>query len=250
MILSVNGLDFSYPGRDVLKNISFSVCQTDCISILGKNGTGKSTLLKCLDRILKPRKGSVLINGEDITQLTGIRLAREIGYIAQHQHPTHCTVFNAVLLGRMPYFKWDAGPDDLKIVDEILKVTRLLPYAMRYLDELSGGEIQKVIIARALCQQPRVILMDEPTSNLDLKNQVDTTVIIKQIIERQNISVIATMHDINLALRFSNKFIFMKDGQIFAAGGMEIITRENIARVYGVQVDINIWNGLPVIVPR
>ena len=250
MILSVDNLDFSYPGRDVLKEIRFSVCQGESISILGKNGTGKSTLLKCLDRILPPRKGSVLVDGEDIRQLTGTGLARKIGYIAQHQQATHCTVFNAVLLGRKPYFKWDAGPKDLKIVDDILKATGLLPYAMRYLDELSGGELQKVVIARALCQQPRVILMDEPTSNLDLKNQVDTTLIIKQIIQQQNISVIATMHDINLALRFSSKFIFMKEGRIYAAGGMEIITRENIGQVYGVDVDITIWNGMPIIIPK
>ncbi|GAB6145235.1 ABC transporter ATP-binding protein [Desulfocicer niacini] len=250
MILSVDGVHFSYPGRDVLKEISFSVCQGDCISILGKNGTGKSTLLKCLDRILTPQSGSVLIDGQDFRHLPGLHLAQKVGYIAQHQHPTHCTVFNAVLLGRKPYFKWDAGRQDLKIVDDILKATGLLPYAMRYLDELSGGELQKVVIARALCQQPRVLLMDEPTSNLDLKNQIDTTIIIKEIIGRQNISVVATMHDINLALRFSNKFMFMKNGRIFAAGGMEIITRENIGQVYGVEVDIHTWHGIPVVIPQ
>ena len=173
-----------------------------------------------------------------------------MGYIAQHQTPAHCTVFNAVLLGRRPYFKWDAGPEDLEIVDRILHATGLVPYAMRRLDQLSGGELQKVVIARALCQQPRLLLMDEPTSNLDLKNQIDTTKIIKTIMARQNISVIATMHDINLALRFSNKFILMKNGRIHAAGAMEIITRENIAQVYGVDVDINLWRGVPVIVPR
>ena len=250
MILSVDQLSFAYPGRDVLKDICFTVSQGDCISILGQNGTGKSTLLKCLDRILSPQKGSVLIDGKDICRMTGTRRAREIGYISQHQHPTHCTVFNAVLLGRRPYFKWDAGPEDLKIVDGVLKATGLLPYAMRYLDQLSGGELQKVVIARALCQQPRLLLMDEPTSNLDLKNQMDTTVIIKEIISRKNISVIAAMHDINLALRFSNKFILMKNGQIFTAGGVETITRENILAVYGVDVDINVWQGVPVIIPK
>ena len=250
MILSIDGLRFSYPGRDVLKEISFTVCRGDSISILGKNGTGKSTLLKCLDRILKPQGGSVLIDQQDVRQLSGRELAQKMGYIAQHQHATHSTVFNAVLLGRKPYFKWDAGPVDLEIVDETLEATGLSAYAMRYLDELSGGELQKVAIARVLCQQPRVLLMDEPTSNLDLKNQIDTTMIIKEIMGRQKISVVATMHDINLALRFSNKFIFMKDGRIFAAGGMETITREIIGQVYGVEVDINTWDGRPVIIPK
>ena len=249
MILTVDSMQFSYPARDVLKDISFSISEGDCLSILGKNGTGKSTLLKCLDRILKPQQGSILIDGMDFTKISGIRLAQKIGYIAQHQQPTHCTVFNAVLLGRKPYFKWDAGPQDLEIVDGILNAMGLSPYAMRYLDELSGGELQKVVIARALSQQPRVLLMDEPTSNLDLKNQLDTTVIINDIIRRQNISVVVTMHDINLALRFANKFMFMKNGSVFAAGGRDIITRENIRQVYGVDVDINTWRGIPVIVP-
>ncbi len=250
MILTVDGLTFSYPGRDVLNDISFSVRQGDCISILGKNGTGKSTLLKCLDRILKPQAGTVMIEGQDSSRIPGIHLAQQIGYIAQHQQATHCTVFNAVLLGRKPYFKWDAGSRDLKIVDEVLRTMGLSPYAMRYLDELSGGELQKVVIARALSQQPRVLLMDEPTSNLDMKNQMDTARIINEIISRQHISVVVTMHDINLALRFATKFIFMKDGGIFAAGGRDIITRETICQVYGLDVDVHHFRGMPVIIPR
>lgn len=249
MILSVNDLSFSYPGREVLKNVSFSISEGDCIGILGTNGTGKSTLLKSMTRILKPQSGAVYVGEEDIRQMSGPQLAQIIGYIAQNQQQMRSTVFDAVLLGRRPYINWDVGERDIHIVEEVLSTFDLEEYALRYTDELSGGELQKVAIARALAQEPKILLMDEPTSNLDMKNQMDVIDTIKEIVKTRGIAVVVTMHYLNLALRFADKFLLLKDGEVFAAGGKEIITRENIKEVYDVEVEIKHFNETPFVIP-
>lgn len=250
MILSVDGLSFSYPSHPVLHDVSFTIDQNDCIAILGTNGTGKSTLLKCINRILKPKAGAVLINGKCSDDLSRLDIAKNIGYVSQYQSVTKVTVFDSVLLGRKPYIKWDASANDLDIVDNALKELGLSSYAMRFTDELSGGELQKVVIARALAQQPKLFLLDEPTSSLDIKNQLDTIAVIKEVAQKQNIAVIVTMHDINLALRFANKFILMKNGKIFATGGREIITAESIEAVYDVKAAVYEINGAMIMIPK
>lgn len=249
MILSVKKMAFSYPSREVLNSVSFGITEGKCIGILGTNGTGKSTLLKCIDRILKPQGGVVYVGGEDIRQMPDKELAQKIGYVAQHQQQTRCTVFDSVLLGRKPYIKWDVSDHDIEVVEHILHTFNLSDYAMRYTDELSGGELQKVVIARALAQQPKVLLLDEPTSNLDLKNQLDVIDTIKEIVETQMISAVVTMHDLNLALRFADNFLLLKDGEVYAAGGNEVISPENIKAVYDVDVAIQNCYGTPVVVP-
>ena len=159
------------------------------------------------------------------------------------------TVFDAVILGRKPHITWDVTSQDLEIVNRIIKMMGLEPFSLRYIDELSGGELQKVVIARALAQEPRVMLLDEPTSNLDLKNQLDVLRIIRTVVKEQQIVALVTMHDLNLAIRFANKFIFLKKGTIFAAGGFEIITPENIEEVYAVPVAVEEYHSIPVVVP-
>ncbi len=249
MILDVENIMFSYPGRAVLQGISFQMEKGDCVAILGTNGTGKSTLLKCLNRILKPQGGVVSIDCQDVRQLSDRELAQKIGYVAQSHEMLRSTVFDSVLLGRKPYIRWNATEEDIAIVHETLQQLGLEPYALRYTDELSGGELQKVVIARALVQEPAILLLDEPTSNLDMKNQLDTIGVIQKIIKQKDISVVVTMHDLNLALRFANRFLLMKDGEVFAAGGEEIITQENIRKVYGVDVVIESLCGYPTVIP-
>ncbi|MDI3480707.1 MAG: iron complex transport system ATP-binding protein [Tepidanaerobacteraceae bacterium] len=249
MILSVNGLKFKYPGRRVLQDIDFSVEKGDCLAILGTNGVGKSTLLKCINRILKPQSGAVYIQEDEIFKLSRNELAQKVGYVAQKHESARLTVFDAVLLGRKPYIKWDASPKDMEVTRRVLKLMELEDYSLRYLDELSGGELQKVVIARALAQEPNILLLDEPTSNLDLKNQVEVIAIIKKVVKEQQIAAIVTMHDINLAIRFADKFIFLKNGTIFEAGGVEIITPENIEKVYSVPVAVEKFNNIPVVLP-
>ena len=218
--------------------------------ILGTNGVGKSTLLKCMNRILTYQSGSVSMCGDDICTLSRNELAKRVGYVAQSSRFSETTVFDAILLGRKPYIKWDITDSDLKLVQGIMERLSLSQYAMRTVTHLSGGETQKVAIARALAQQPEILLFDEPTSNLDLKNQLEVINLIKSIVKEGNVSAVVTMHDLNLALRFADKFIMMKSGRIYAAGGREILTAENIKAVYDVDVVIERYQEKMVIIPH
>lgn len=219
MILSVRGLAFKYTSRSVLKDINFSVEKGECAALLGTNGAGKSTLLKCIDRILKAQYGTALIEKNEIFKLSPIKLAQRVGYVSQQQTSVRTTVFDSVLLGRKPYIKWNASKEDISIANMAIEALELEDYSLRFLDELSGGELQKVVIARAIAQKPEILLLDEPTSNLDLKNQLEVIRIINRIVKTQGIAAVMIVHDLNLAIRFADKFIMLKDGTIFAAGG-------------------------------
>lgn len=249
MMLSVENLSFKYPSRSVLKDIEFSIKPGECLAILGVNGAGKSTLLKCINRILKPQHGTVFIEKKDARKLAGIELAKRIGYVSQSSQSSRQTVFDTVMLGRKPYIKWDVTQNDLEIVNNIIKMLNLEKYSLRYIDELSGGELQKVIIARALAQEPKVLLLDEPTSSLDLKNQLEVVQLVKKIVKEKKMAAVVTMHDLNLALRFADKFVFMKDSEIFATGGLEVMNSENIKNVYSVSVKVKTCDDLPVVIP-
>lgn len=249
MSLEVENLEFSYPKRDLLKDIGFSIEEGDCLAVLGTNGAGKSTLLKCLNKILKPRLGTVYINNIDTSQLKGVELAKNIAYVPQSHDSSRNTVFDTVLLGRRPHISWNVGKKDMEIVSNVLKLLNLEDYAMCYTDELSGGELQKVVIARALAQQPKILLMDEPTSNLDLKNQMEVLRIMKEITDKQSIAVVVTMHDLNLALRFANKFLLLKEGKLFDFGDESIVNSHSIKAVYGIDVVIEDYGGIPIVIP-
>lgn len=249
MILSVRGLTFRYPSRPVFRDVNFSVLQGECLAVLGTNGAGKSTMLRCLNRILKPQSGCVYLEKDEVFKLGRRELAQRVGYVAQKQESTRCTVFDTVLLGRKPYIKWDVSQKDLEVTNRVLKLLELEAYSLRYLDELSGGELQKVVIARALAQEPDLLLLDEPTSNLDLKNQLEVISIIKKVVKSQQIAAIVTMHDLNLAIRIADKFLLLKNGAIFSAGGLEVMTPENVESVYSVPVMIETYRNVPVVVP-
>lgn len=249
MILNVDKISFSYPNKKVLDSISFSIDKGDCVAILGVNGAGKSTLLKCLNRILQTDEGCVYIENKNIKSMSQIEIAKSMGYVPQRANASRMTVFDTVLLGRKPYIKTDVTDEDLEIVNDILKQLSLEKYSLRYLDELSGGECQKVVIARALAQQPKILLLDEPTSSLDLKNQIEVLDFIQEIAKNRGISVIVIMHDLNLALRFADKFIMMKNNRVYALGGKDIITEKTIKEVYSVDVDIRNIDGKTVVIP-
>ncbi len=250
MILNVQGIRFHYPSRPVLEEINFSVEKGQVLAILGTNGTGKTTLLKCLNRILTPAAGTVLIKGEPTLALSRNALAQKMGYVEQQRVGSRATVFNTVLLGRKPYIRWDITQNDMEIAGRALETLGLSDFALRYLDELSGGELQKVVIARALAQEPEILLMDEPTSSLDLKNQIEVVNLIRQISRERGIAAVVAMHDLNLALRFADRFILLKDKTIYAAGGSEVMNPENIQAVYAVPVTIVAHNGSRVVVPH
>ncbi|MBN2549195.1 MAG: ABC transporter ATP-binding protein [Anaerolineales bacterium] len=249
MIMDVQGVTFRYPSHPVLEAVSFTVGLGEFLAVLGTNGTGKTTLLKCMNRILKPAAGTVLIGSESISALSRNTLAQKIGYVEQQRSGSRTTVFNAVLLGRKPYIQWDITHNDMEIAAQALDTLGLGDYALRYLDTLSGGELQKVIIARALAQQPEVLLMDEPTSSLDLKNQLEVLKLIRQITRERGIAAVVAIHDLNLALRFADRFVLLKEKRIFAAGGAEVMTPENIEAVYAVPVAMTSYNGNRFVIP-
>lgn len=249
MILNVQGVTFHYPNHPVLDEVSFAVGKGELVAVLGTNGTGKTTLLKCMNRILKPTAGAVHIDGEAISSLSRNALAQKIGYVEQQRSGSRATVFNTVLLGRKPYIQWDITHQDMEIAARALDTLGLSDYALRFLDELSGGELQKVVIARALAQEPEVLLMDEPTSSLDLKNQLEVLKLIRQITRERGIAAVVSLHDLNLALRFADRFVLLKEKRIFAAGGAEVMTPETIEAVYAVPVAMTSHNGNRFVIP-
>ncbi|MGO0122378.1 ABC transporter ATP-binding protein [Desulfothermobacter acidiphilus] len=249
MILVVDGVEFGYGGRPILRDIKFRVDRGEVLAVLGVNGAGKSTLLKCLNRILKPWRGTVWLDGEDLFRLSALEVARRLGYVAQRHQVTRFTVFDAVLLGRRPHLKWGITRRDLEVTHRALKLLELEDYALRYLDELSGGELQKVVIARAFAQEPQVLLLDEPTSNLDLKNQLEVLRLVRRAVQEEGMAAVLVLHDLNLALRFADKFLLLKDRTVYACGGREVMTPEHIAAVYGVPVLVEELRGVPVVVP-
>lgn len=250
MRLQVKEVKFNYNSTPALKNVSLGVESGEILGVIGSNGSGKSTLLRCIDRILKPRIGSILINGENINNLERREIARKIGYIPQIEKgsfPT--TVFDTILLGRKPHISWRPTSNDLKVASNIIKMLGLQELALRDIEELSGGQRQKVIIARALAQEPGILLLDEPTSNLDLKHQLEVLSIVKEQV-RNGISAIMAIHDLNLAARYCNKLLMLKGGEIFAAGGLEVLSSENIESVYGVKAAVKKYSGKVVVVPE
>ncbi|KXS42450.1 MAG: iron ABC transporter, ATP-binding protein [Methanolobus sp. T82-4] len=249
MILEANGIEFRYKSKEVLKDIEFHLEKNEILSILGPNGVGKTTLLKCMNTILKPQNGTILVDREDVLKLEQKEIARRVGYVPQRCEPARLTAFDAILLGRMPHMKWNVSAEDIRKVEETIKKLHLEDMALRYIDELSGGELQKVGIARALAQNPKLLLLDEPTSSLDLKNQLGILDTVREVVRNENVSAVITMHDLNLAFRYSDKFLFLKDGTIFAAGSMEDITPQIIQEVYGVPVTIQNYMDQAVIIP-
>lgn len=249
MILEVNGLGFAYNGRPILEDLDFSLEKGRSLGILGVNGAGKSTLLRCLNRILRPRHGSVLVAGRDLAELDGRQVARLMGYVPQSQPPEPLSVFEAVLLGRKPYLRWQAGRRDLEVVARVLEQMRLEHLAQRPVSSLSGGEAQKVMIARALAQEPELLLLDEPTASLDLRNQLEVMELVQAAVRRQGISAVVCLHDINLALRFLDRLLLLKEGRVHALVSPQELTPELIREVYGIEVLLTQVQGYHVVIP-
>jgi len=249
MKLEINGLFFSYKKKEVLKSISFSVNEHEIVAILGPNGVGKSTLLKCINGILDVKRGSVMIGGDDIRHLSRVDVAKRIGYVAQRNETARLTTFDAILLGRHPHIQYRLTDKDILIVNAIIEKLRMKELSLRYIDQLSGGELQKVCLARALVQEPGLLLLDEPTSSLDLKNQVEILRLIRTIITGHTVSAVMSLHDINMAIHYADRIIFLKDQQIFKICTKKDITREIIKEVYGIDVTLHYTKDYPVVIP-
>ncbi|NLL58880.1 MAG: ABC transporter ATP-binding protein [Firmicutes bacterium] len=251
MKIEVNGVHFSYGRKAVLNEVNIAVEKGKVISIVGPNGSGKSTILKCIDKILKPQRGTILLEGKDIGSLQQKELAKYLGYVPQSGNsPFPSTVFDTVLMGRRPHTNWSVSSRDKEIVSRILRGMGLEDMALRYFNELSGGERQKVLLARAMAQEPEVLLLDEPTSALDLRHQLEVMNLISSMVRKNGISVVMAIHDLNLASRYSDWIILLKNGQIYAAGDpASVLHAKNIREVYGVDTIINQDLGKTHIIP-
>jgi len=249
MILTVRDVRFRYNSLPVLNGVSFGVAPGESLGLLGVNGAGKSTLLRCLNRILRPECGVVMLGPRDLRRLKRSEIARLAGYVPQRHGGEHLTVFDAVLLGRLPHIRWQATTRDHRVVDEILTQLGLARLALRPVETLSGGEMQKVAIARALAQEPEVLLLDEPTSNLDLRNQLEVMELIRTAVRARRASAVVSVHDINLALRFLDRLLLLKDGVAHAVVTPEELTPEIAGEVFGVEVVRGTVGGCPVLLP-
>lgn len=245
MKIGAVNVTFSYGTKEVLKGISFEAHESEVLSIIGPNGSGKSTLIKCIDGLLKNNSGDIYLNGENIKNIPLKERAKFIAYVPQSSYEAFPQkVFETVLMGRKPHLGWSVGRKDLKVVENILEYMELSEISNSYLDELSGGQKQKVLIARALAQEPSILLLDEPTSSLDIKHQFEVLNIIKNISRRRKTLVIMVIHDLNMASRFSDELLLLKDGKIFSSGKADtVLTKDNIKSVYEIEVSaVNIKN--------
>lgn len=223
---------------NVLEDVSFTIEPGQCLAVLGNNGVGKSTLLKCINRICSIQAGSIYIDGEDAYKMKNKILAQNVAYVSQKSENSNMTVFDTILLGRKPYIDWDITAEDRQIVSDLIDQMGLNEYTLRDVSTLSGGEVQIVMLARALAQQPKVLLLDEPTSNLDLRNQHEVLKIIRNLAETNDICVALVIHDLNLAIQYCDRFLLLKDANVYSNGGIETITSESIGSVYGIEVEI------------
>ncbi len=236
--LKIDGIDCSYGSINVLKDVSFDVKSGQFLGILGPNGSGKTTLLKSISRVLEPQKGTILIGDKDIYEMKSVDVAKQLAVVPQSTPVTFdFTSLEVVLMGRnphMPRFKMESKKD-LDIAKNSMEVTRTWEFADRPVTELSGGERQRVIIARALTQEPQILLLDEPTTHLDISNQLEIMDLIKHLCETQKLLIVAVFHDFNLAARYCDSIILLNDGKIVAVGESdETLTSENVRKVFGV----------------
>ena len=235
-MMEVKNISYHYHGGgEVLKDVNFTLDQGQFLAILGNNGVGKSTLLKCLNKILKADSGELLLDGESILQMSNHQVSRRIAFVSQTVPNTQMTVHDVVMLGRRPYMKWGFTEKDHQIVHSAMERLNLESLRGRFLNQLSGGERQKVMLARALAQQPKLLLLDEPTSSLDIHNQYQVLEIVRELCHHDGLTAVVVIHDLNLALRFCDRFLLLCQGQVYANGDYRILTPEALKAVY--QID-------------
>ncbi len=251
MRVTIEGMEFGYTtDTRVLSDIDLDISGPQLVSIIGPNGVGKSTLIHCINRILSPTGGTVMIDDVDVKDISIREMARIVGYVpymAINSFPL--SVVDTVLMGRHPHSTRKSTEHDLDVVYETLELLGIEDLALRNFNELSAGQHQKVMLARGLVQEPRVLLLDEPTANLDIKHQMNVTRIMSELAHEKGILVIMISHDINIAATYSDNVIVLHDGGIYAVGKPEdVIDQDMLRTVYGVESKVFMEDGKPHII--
>jgi len=250
-MIEVRSISFRYHEDWVLQDVSFRVERGEFVGVIGPNGSGKTTLLKILYRLLEPKEGEVFFELVPMKKMDRTDIAKRIAVVAQETHLLFpFTVFETVLMGRSPYLGdlMFENEKDLAIARKAMEWTRILPLSERPMDELSGGERKRVFIARALAQEPEVILLDEPTASLDIHHQIDFLDLILTLNRERGLTIVMVSHDMNAASEFCDRLILLQKGRVYKTGSPEeVITEENIESVYGCEVwiDHHPVSGMP-----
>lgn len=249
MGLKVENIDFSYDNKKIIQDISFEVESGEILGLLGPNGTGKTTLLKCILDLLK-NQGTCIVDNINLKSLSLKERAKYISYVPQNIDLVFpISVFEYIKMGRSPYNSKNSN--DNEIILGIIEDFQLEEFAFKGINQLSGGERQRVMIARAMAQEPRVILLDEPTSNLDMKHQKKTMEILRDISKKKDISIIISIHDLNLASRYCDKFLILKNAKIFSYGDEDkVIDEDIIMNTYGIPVEIIYHQNRKIVVMK
>ena len=250
--ITINGLEFGYRTFPILKGIDVVFDKSELVSIIGPNGVGKSTLIHCMNKILTPNDNSVFIDGRDVKTINVKEMAKVMGYVRYTATTTFpISVIDAVMMGRHPHSKYGSMEKDMEISYDMLEKLGIEDLAMRPINELSAGQLQKVILAKGLAQQPKVLLLDEPTANLDIKHQLGVTKLLHDICRETGMTIIMICHDLNIAAKYSDRMLMMSEGKIYAAGTPEeILTKDNVRNVYGVDCEVIMDQGRPHILLR
>lgn len=239
-LLRVDDLICGYGDAKVLKGVSFSVKRGDFLGIVGPNGAGKTTLFRAITRIIKPWKGEISYCGKDLNRISRRALAREVAVLPQILDISFSfSVEQFISMGRFPHLKKFRGLSryDLEVIEKVIALCDVLAFRERRISELSGGERQRAILAQGFAQEPRLLLLDEPTAHLDIGHQVEILDLIRRLNRQGDLTVIMVLHDLNLASEYCDRLILLKEGRIFKEGGpKEVLTFENIEKVYNTVV--------------
>ncbi len=247
-MIQAQDICFHYKGGgEILHQISFGLETGRFLAILGNNGAGKSTLLKCFANIHKADRGTFLLDGEDLFSMSGREAAKRTAFVSQTIPDPQMTVRDVILLGRRPYMRWSFTKQDHAVVQKAMERLDLLSMQDRFFHQLSGGERQKVMLARALAQQPRLLLLDEPTSSLDIRNQYQVLESVRSLCREDGLTAIVVIHDLSLALRFCDRFLMLRDGTVYRYGGREILDPLSLRETYGVDAKVVEVEGKPLV---
>ena len=248
-MIKISNLKFKYSGRQgyVLEDINMELADGQVGILMGKNGAGKTTLFKAILGLIKPVSGSITFDGADLMKMNRRERAEKIAYVPQHIHFGDLSVYDSILMGRISYFGYRAGKEDYAVVDEIIEEMRITSLADRSAENLSGGEKQKIAIARALAQSPKLLIFDEPTGNLDMANEDLIIEEARKLAANKNIAILSSMHDLNQALYMGDKFFFLKEGRIKYSGGEEIVDEAVIKDIFDINAKIYLLDNKKII---